>query len=80
MIADGVARGDLWPLIDDEIDRALKKLDEIKPHITKWWIAGGEPQVLMNREYAMTTAPDGQLCQGQIDADFKRTTEGELGS
>ncbi|MDH2357267.1 ABC transporter substrate-binding protein [Bradyrhizobium sp. SSUT112] len=61
LLADGVAHKDLWPLTDDKIDRALKKLDEIKPHITKWWIAGGEPiQLLVNREYALTSAFDGR--------------------
>ncbi|MVT55977.1 extracellular solute-binding protein [Bradyrhizobium yuanmingense] len=61
LMADGVAHKDLWPLTDDKIDRALKKLDEIKPHITKWWTAGGEPiQLLINREYALTSAFDGR--------------------
>ena len=61
LMADGVAHKDLWPLTDDKIDRALKKLDEIKPHITKWWTAGGEPiQLLLNREYALTSAFDGR--------------------
>ncbi|MCK1726375.1 ABC transporter substrate-binding protein [Bradyrhizobium sp. 142] len=61
LMADGVAHKDLWPLTHDKIDRALKKLDEIKPHITKWWAAGGEPiQLLNNREYALTSAFDGR--------------------
>ncbi|WFU62580.1 extracellular solute-binding protein [Bradyrhizobium brasilense] len=61
LMADGVAHKDLWPLTDDKIDRAFKKLDEIKPHITKWPVAGGEPiQLLINREFALTSAPDGR--------------------
>ncbi|MCA1510407.1 ABC transporter substrate-binding protein [Bradyrhizobium sp. NBAIM01] len=61
LMADGVARSDIFPLTDDKIDRALKKLDEIKPHIVKWWTAGGEPvQLLLSREYALTSAPDGR--------------------
>ncbi|MDF0523449.1 ABC transporter substrate-binding protein [Bradyrhizobium yuanmingense] len=61
LMADGVAHEDLLPLTDDKIDRALKKLDEIKPHISKWWMAGGEPiQLLLNREYALTSAFDGR--------------------
>lgn len=44
-----------------KIDRAFGKLDEIKPHITKWWTAGGEaPQLLINREYAVAEAFDGR--------------------
>jgi putative spermidine/putrescine transport system substrate-binding protein/mannopine transport system substrate-binding protein len=62
LLADGVASKDIWPLTDDKLDRAFKKLDEIKPHIVKWWTAGGEaPQLLINREYAMTSAYDGRL-------------------
>ncbi|OSI79319.1 hypothetical protein BSZ22_01915 [Bradyrhizobium canariense] len=61
LIADGVARKDIWPLTDDKVDRALKKLDQIKPYVTKWWAAGGEPiQLLINREYALTSGPDGR--------------------
>ncbi|RWA58830.1 MAG: ABC transporter substrate-binding protein, partial [Mesorhizobium sp.] len=57
LLADGVAKSDIWPLTDDKVDRALKKLDEIKPHVTKWWSAGGEPpQLLINREYVITSA------------------------
>lgn len=62
LLADGVAKKDIWPLTDDKVDRALKKLDEIKPHVAKWWAAGGEaPQLLINREYAMTSAYDGRV-------------------
>ncbi|MCK1754889.1 ABC transporter substrate-binding protein [Bradyrhizobium sp. 137] len=61
LLADGVPYKKLWRLTDDEFDRALKKLHEIKPHITKWWVAGGEPiQLLINREYALTNAFDGR--------------------
>ncbi|OSI32949.1 ABC transporter substrate-binding protein [Bradyrhizobium canariense] len=57
LLADGVAKTDIWPLTDDKIDRAFKKLDEIKPHVAKWWTSGGESgQLLVNREYVMTTA------------------------
>ncbi|TXR50521.1 ABC transporter substrate-binding protein [Phyllobacterium endophyticum] len=62
LMADGVAKPDIWPLTDDKIDRALKKLDEIKPDVTKWWSAGGEaPQLLQNREFVMSNAFDGRV-------------------
>ncbi|MGY4408220.1 ABC transporter substrate-binding protein [Bradyrhizobium sp. USDA 3315] len=61
LIADGFTHEGLWRLTDDNVGRALKKLDEIKPHVTKWWTAGGEPiQLLINGEYALTSAPDGR--------------------
>ncbi|WP_439366053.1 ABC transporter substrate-binding protein [Bradyrhizobium sp. DASA03005] len=59
--ADGVSKSDLWPLTDDKLERAFKKLDQIKLQIPKWWVAGGEPvTLLMNREYAATSCPDGR--------------------
>ncbi|MET4608842.1 spermidine/putrescine-binding protein [Bradyrhizobium sp. JR4.1] len=62
LLADGVEHKDIWPLTDNKIDRAFKKLNEIKPHITKWWTAGGEPvQLLINRELALSNAPDGRM-------------------
>ncbi|MBR1165236.1 ABC transporter substrate-binding protein [Bradyrhizobium elkanii] len=60
--ADGVAPQDIWPLTDEKIDRAFKKLNSIKPHIVKWWAAGGEPvQLLLNGECALASAFDGRL-------------------
>lgn len=62
LAATGVPPDHIWPLTDDKLDRAFEKLDEIKPHITKWWTAGGEPpQLLINREYVMTSAYDGRV-------------------
>ncbi|TFV36131.1 ABC transporter substrate-binding protein [Bradyrhizobium niftali] len=61
LLADGMSKSDLWPLSDDKVDRALKKLDEIKPYVSKWWTAGGEPpQLLINREVVMSSCPDGR--------------------
>ncbi|PJG50314.1 hypothetical protein CVM73_37015 [Bradyrhizobium forestalis] len=61
LIADGFTHKGLWRLTDDKVDRALKKLDEIKPHIAKWWTAGGEPiQLLISGEYALTSSYDGR--------------------
>lgn len=61
LLADGVARSDVWPFTDDKIDRALKKLDETNPYVAKWWTAGSEPnQLLINREVVMTSCFDGR--------------------
>lgn len=61
LVAAGVASKDIWPLTDDKLALATKKLDEIKPHITKWWSAGGEcTQLLINQELALTQAWDGR--------------------
>lgn len=43
LLADGVAPDKLFPL---DIDRAFKKLDAIKPHVTVWWRSGDQSQQL----------------------------------
>jgi putative spermidine/putrescine transport system substrate-binding protein len=37
LIADGVLPSEVYPLTDEKIQRAFKKLDEIKPHVSVWW-------------------------------------------
>ena len=44
LLADGVPKDKLYPL--DE-DRAYKKLNEIKPHITVWWTQGNQSESLI---------------------------------
>ncbi|RUX09665.1 ABC transporter substrate-binding protein, partial [Mesorhizobium sp. M8A.F.Ca.ET.059.01.1.1] len=39
--ADGVSGDRLFPL---DVDRAFRKLDEIKPHVTVWWKSGDQSQ------------------------------------
>ncbi|WP_265519624.1 ABC transporter substrate-binding protein [Nitratireductor luteus] len=52
LLADGVEPGDLFPL---DLDRAFKKLEEIRPHISLWWRTGDQIQrALRDREIAMT--------------------------
>lgn len=61
LVAAGVAPKDIWPLTDDKLALAIAKLNEIKPHIAKWWSAGGEcTQLLINQELALTHAWDGR--------------------
>ncbi len=45
LMADGVAPDKLYPL---DVDRAFRKLDEIKPHITVWWTSGAQSAQLLN--------------------------------
>jgi len=44
LLADGVPADRLYPL---DIDRAFKKLDQIKPHIKVWWREGNQSQQLV---------------------------------
>jgi putative spermidine/putrescine transport system substrate-binding protein len=45
LMADGVAPNKLYPL---DVDRALRKLQEIKPHIAVWWTSGAQSAQLLN--------------------------------
>lgn len=45
LVADGVALDQIYPL---DIDRAFRKLDEIKPAIRKWWESASEAQQMFN--------------------------------
>src|SRR5204863_314594 len=44
LVADGVAPDKVFPL---DVDRAFKKLDQIKPHIKVWWTQGNQSQQLL---------------------------------
>src|SRR5262245_37236099 len=44
LVADGVAVDKVFPL---DIDRAFRKLDQIKPHIKVWWTQGNQSQQLL---------------------------------
>lgn len=49
LMADGVPTDKLFPL---DVDRALRKLDEIKPQVQLWWRTGDQSQQgFRNREY-----------------------------
>lgn len=51
LLADGVEPQNLYPL---DMDRAFKKLDEIKPHVAIWWTGGAQTtQLLQSGEVDM---------------------------
>ena len=59
LMADGVAPDKLYPL---DVDRAFKKLEEIKPHITVWWTSGAQSAQLLNDgEVDMVMAWNGRV-------------------
>ena len=64
LIADGVPAKDVYEVLstDEGVDRAFKKLDEIRPHVKVWWTAGAQPpQLLADGEVVMTTAWNGRI-------------------
>jgi putative spermidine/putrescine transport system substrate-binding protein len=59
LLADGVAPDKLYPL---DVDRAFRKLDEIKPHINVWWTAGAQPaQLLIDGEVDLASGWSGRF-------------------
>lgn len=59
LLADGVSLDELYPL---DIERAFRKLDDIKPHVRVWWKDGTEPvQLLLTNQVVMTSAWSGRI-------------------
>ncbi|QRI62548.1 ABC transporter substrate-binding protein [Shinella sp. PSBB067] len=63
LLADGVPADEIYDVLStsEGVDRAFKKLDELKPDII-WWEAGAQPvQFLASGEVAMTASYDGRV-------------------
>lgn len=63
LMADGVAPKDVYKVLStpEGIDRAFKKLDELKPSI-QWWEAGAQPvQMLAAGDVVMSTVYNGRI-------------------
>lgn len=59
LLADGVPADKIYPI---DIDRAFKKLEQIKPHITVWWTSGAQSaQLLADGEIDMEMAWNGRV-------------------
>ncbi|GGF50663.1 ABC transporter substrate-binding protein [Aliidongia dinghuensis] len=67
LMADGVAPGDVYKVLATPagVDRAFKKLDELRPNI-QWWDAGAQPaQFLVSGDVALSTAFSGRIITAQ---------------
>jgi putative spermidine/putrescine transport system substrate-binding protein len=63
LMADGVAPADVYKVLatSDGVDRAFRKLDQLKPYIV-WWQNGAEAaHILGSGAVLMTTAPSGWI-------------------
>ena len=57
LMADGVPKDQIYPI---DMERALKKIAEIKPHVSKWWTTSAQPpQLLLDGEADMCMAYTG---------------------
>jgi putative spermidine/putrescine transport system substrate-binding protein len=62
LLADGVPKGQLYPL---DVDRAFASLDKIKNHVKVWWDAGEQPvQLVSSSEVLLSTAWNGRVYSG----------------
>jgi putative spermidine/putrescine transport system substrate-binding protein len=74
LIADGVPMDKLYPL---DVERAFKKLKEVKPHVLVWWNSGAQSaQVLQDGEVDMVGAWNGRIQAAMAEKNAKG---GELG-
>ncbi|MBS0243152.1 MAG: ABC transporter substrate-binding protein [Proteobacteria bacterium] len=59
LIADGVPMDKLYPL---DVDRAFKKLEELKPNVLVWWNSGAQSaQIIKDGEVDMVSAWNGRI-------------------
>ena len=63
LMADGVAPADVYKVLatSDGVDRAFRKLDQLKPYIV-WWQSGAEAaHILSSGDVLMTSAPNARI-------------------
>ncbi|MCO5131227.1 MAG: ABC transporter substrate-binding protein [Xanthobacteraceae bacterium] len=59
LMADGVAKDKLYPI---DMERALKKIAELKPYVAKWWQTSAQaPQLMLDGEADMCMAYTGRI-------------------
>ena len=81
LLADGVAKEDVYTLLGTEegVQRAFRKLDQIKPDI-QWWESGAQPlQWLAAGDVVMTSAYNGRVTSAQAEGQsFEMQWNGSL--
>lgn len=65
LIADGVPKDQVYKVLatKEGVDRAFRKLDQIKPHVVWWESSSAPPQLLADGEVVMTTSWSGRITQ-----------------
>jgi putative spermidine/putrescine transport system substrate-binding protein len=63
LMADGVAPGDVYKILstNDGVDRAFRKLDQLKPYIVWWQSPSDAAKILASGDVLMTSAPSDQI-------------------
>lgn len=74
LMADGVKREDVYKVLatPEGVDRAFKKLDQLKPYV-QWWESGAQPlQWLVSGDVVMSSAYNGRIGAAQDEGhNFK---------
>ncbi|MNF50999.1 Spermidine/putrescine-binding periplasmic protein precursor [compost metagenome] len=80
LMADGVAPAEVYKVLAtrDGVDRAFRKLDELKPHI-QWWEAGAQPpQYLASGDVVMSSAYNGRIAAVQAESNLQVVWNGGI--
>ncbi|MGH8437415.1 MAG: ABC transporter substrate-binding protein [Pseudomonas sp.] len=80
LMADGVAPKDVYTVLatKEGVDRAFKKLDQLKPSI-QWWEAGAQPpQYLASGDVVMSSAYNGRIAAVQKESNLKVVWNGGI--
>lgn len=81
LMADGVAPKDVYEVLrtPQGVERAFRKLDELKPHI-QWWEAGSQPpQWLASGDVVMSAAYNGRITAANKEGrNFRIVWDGQV--
>ena len=80
LMADGVPPNQVYEVLStpEGVDRAFKKLDELKPSI-QWWEAGAQPpQYLASGDVVMSSAYNGRIAAVQKESNLKVVWNGGI--
>ncbi|MEJ0058436.1 MAG: ABC transporter substrate-binding protein [Terricaulis sp.] len=62
LLASGVPKAELYPLTDDKVAEAFRRLSRIRDEVRVWWSDGSQPvQLLMTGQVAMSSAWNGRI-------------------
>ena len=63
LIADGVAPADVYKVLAtaDGVDRAFRKLDQLKPYLVWWQVGADAERILSSGDVLMTSAPSDRI-------------------
>lgn len=82
LLADGVEPADVYSVLSTPLglERAFRKLDELKPHILWWSSISQVPDLLASGEVAMSMASPGRLliANAQEGRNFKVVWDGNI--